>query len=139
MPKMCYCRLKSIRRICKHALITPLLPYIFVKRNVHKQGHGCCTFSSTITMIIREVQVNLSTRLGYQTTNSSFFKHDKSQSHTSAIHHQNCFPHRQLYILLKLPIHSLHYCYSQLYCYMKAALLNKNLKQLQLAMQISSY
>ena len=34
----------------------------------------------------------------------------------------DCLPHRLPYILLKLPSHSLHYCYS----YMKAALLNKN-------------
>ena len=30
IPKMRYCGLKPNRRICKYALITPLLPYIFV-------------------------------------------------------------------------------------------------------------
>ena len=35
---MCYCGLKSNKRICKYALITPLLAYIFVKRNVRKKG-----------------------------------------------------------------------------------------------------
>ena len=56
MPKMCYCGLKSSRRINKYVLIKQLLAYIFAKRNVHKKGHDGCTFSSTIT-IIREVQV----------------------------------------------------------------------------------
>ena len=30
-------------------------------------------------------------------------KHDRSQSHISAVHHQNCLPRRELYIFLKLP------------------------------------
>ena len=68
MPKTCYFGLKSSRRICKHALITHLLAYIFVKRKVRKKGRDRCTFSSAIT-IITEVQINLSTRLQYQTTN----------------------------------------------------------------------
>ena len=42
MPKMCYCGLKPRKRICKYALITPLLAHIFVKRNVRKKGRGCC-------------------------------------------------------------------------------------------------
>ena len=61
MPKTCCCGLKSSEIIHKYALITPLLAYIFVK-NIHKKRRGRCIFSSTIT-IIREVQVNLSTRL----------------------------------------------------------------------------
>ena len=44
MPKMCYCGLKSGNGIHKYALITSLLAYIFVKRNVHKKGCGCCAF-----------------------------------------------------------------------------------------------
>ena len=44
MPKTCYYGLKSRRRICKYALITSLLAYIFVKRNVRKKGHGHCIF-----------------------------------------------------------------------------------------------
>ena len=48
MPKMYYCGLKSSKRICKYALIASLLVFIFVKRNVHKKGGGCCAFSSTI-------------------------------------------------------------------------------------------
>ena len=62
MPKTCYCGLKSNKRFCKYALIIPLLMYILLKRNVHKKGRGCYAFSSAI-IIIREVQVNLSTRL----------------------------------------------------------------------------
>ena len=62
IPKTCYCALATIKQknlqIC---IVTPLLEHIFVKRNVHKKGCSCCTFSSTIT-IIMEVQVNLSTR-----------------------------------------------------------------------------
>ena len=54
----------------QYVLITPLLAYIFVKRNVCKMRCNGCTFSSIIT-IIWEVQVNLSTRLQYQTTDSS--------------------------------------------------------------------
>ena len=59
MSKTCYCGVKSSKRTRKYALLTLLLAYVFVKRNVHKKGHGHCTFSSTIK-IIREVQVNLS-------------------------------------------------------------------------------
>ena len=38
MPKKCYCVIISSNRICKYALITPLLAYIIVKRNVYKSG-----------------------------------------------------------------------------------------------------
>ena len=38
MPKMCYCGPKLSRIICKYVLITPLLAYIFVKRNIWKRG-----------------------------------------------------------------------------------------------------
>ena len=48
MPKACYCGLKLNNRICKYALITPLLEYIFIK-SVGKKGRGCCAFSSAIT------------------------------------------------------------------------------------------
>ena len=41
MPKTCYCGLKSNKKICKCAVITPLLAYIFAKRNLHK---GCTFF-----------------------------------------------------------------------------------------------
>ena len=131
MPKTCYCGLKSSRRTCKQALFVPLLVYIFVKRNINKKGHDRCTFSSIITLI-RETQ---GFDIGQQTAP---LKHGRSQGHTSAIHHQNCLPQRQLYILLKLPSHSLHsYCIrSQLYYYMKVVLLYKKSKQL--AVQISS-
>ena len=44
MLKTCYRGLKSSDGICKYALIVHLLVYVFVKRNVHKKGHGCCTF-----------------------------------------------------------------------------------------------
>ena len=37
-------------KICKYALNTPLLGYIFVKRNVCKNGRGFCAFSSAITL-----------------------------------------------------------------------------------------
>ena len=131
MPKTYYCALKPSRRTCKQALFVPLLVYIFVKRNVNKKGHDRCTFSSIIT-IIREVQAQ-GFVIGQQTAP---LKHERSQGHTSAIHHQNCLSQRQLYILLKLPSHSLHSYCSQLYCYMKVALLNKKSKQL--AVQISS-
>ena len=60
MPKTHYCGLQSSTRICKYALITPLLVKNFVKRNLCKKRCGCCT-SSTIT-IIREIHVNLFTR-----------------------------------------------------------------------------
>ena len=51
MTKMCYCGLESTKRICKYVLIMPLLAYIFVKRNVRKNGHGCCAISSAISTI----------------------------------------------------------------------------------------
>ena len=70
MPKTCYCGLKSSRRICKYTLITPLLVCM----------HGRYTFSSTIT-IIREVQVNLSTRPRYQTVNTSSLIHQIAKPH----------------------------------------------------------
>ena len=57
MPKTCYYGLKSNRKISKYELITPLLAYIFVKRNIPKKGHGRSTFSFTIT-IIREVHAH---------------------------------------------------------------------------------
>ena len=50
MPKMCYCGLKSSRRICKYALIMSLLAYIFVKRSVCKKRCDGRTFSSTISL-----------------------------------------------------------------------------------------
>ena len=62
MPKMCCCALKLRKRIYKYGLITPLLAYIFVKRNMHKKESSCYAFSFAIP-IIREVQVNLSTKL----------------------------------------------------------------------------
>ena len=49
MPKTCNYGLKSSNKICKYALNTPLLEYIFVKRNVRKNGRGFCAFSSAIT------------------------------------------------------------------------------------------
>ena len=64
IPKICYRGLQTTTRICKYALIIPLLAYIFVKRNICKKGCAEYTFSSTIT-IFREVQVNLSTRFQY--------------------------------------------------------------------------
>ena len=41
---MCYCGLKSSKRICKYTLITPLLAYIFVKRNVTRGVWLLCIF-----------------------------------------------------------------------------------------------
>ena len=73
-------------------------------------------YFSTIT-IIREVQVKLSTRLQSYNKHAAPLKHDRLQSHKSAIHHQKHFPRRQLYILLNFPSHSMHYSYSQLYYY----------------------
>ena len=60
----------------------PLLVYIFVKRNVNKKRHDRCTFASIIT-IIREVQAQ-GFVIGQQTAP---LKHERSQGHTSAIHH----------------------------------------------------
>ena len=44
MPKVCYCGLKSSKRICKYALIMPLLAYIFVKRNMQEGVWLLCIF-----------------------------------------------------------------------------------------------
>ena len=38
MPTMCYCRLQSSRRVCKYALIMPLLAYIFKKEMYARRG-----------------------------------------------------------------------------------------------------
>ena len=57
---------KSMQICINHApsCKKPFLAYIFVKRIICKKGHGCCTYPPTIT-IIREIQVNISTRLQY--------------------------------------------------------------------------
>ena len=43
--KACYCGLESIKRIWKYTLITPLLVYICVERNIRRKGRGQYTFA----------------------------------------------------------------------------------------------
>ena len=43
MPKTCYCGLKPSRRICKYMLLTLILAYFPVKRNIRKKGRDECT------------------------------------------------------------------------------------------------
>ena len=35
MPKTCYCGLKLTNKVCKYALIMPLLAYIFVEKKTY--------------------------------------------------------------------------------------------------------
>ena len=56
-------------------------------------------------------------------------KHDRQQSHISAVHHQNCLPCRQLYILLSLPSLYLHYSYSYSQLYIGFYLSNRAFQQ----------
>ena len=55
MPKTCYCGQKIKQKNLQICIDHIPFAYIFVKGNVHKKEHGCCTFSSVIT-IIREVR-----------------------------------------------------------------------------------
>ena len=71
-------------------MIMPLLAYIFVKRNIRKKGCGCCAFSSAVTGRYRRIYVQ-----GFDIMQqTAHFKQDRSRSHISAAHHQNCLPHR---------------------------------------------
>ena len=55
---MCYCGPKSSTRVSKYALIMPLLVCIIFKTKRMQEAtvHGCCTFSSTITIIREKLQ-----------------------------------------------------------------------------------
>ena len=104
MPKLCYCGLKSRKSICKYALIMPLLAYTFVKETFTRRGMVAVHFLLQSQGGTSEL-MNKSLILSNKQLLSNMIDCEATQ----VPHHQNCLPHRQIYILLKPPSLSLHY------------------------------
>ena len=93
MPKTCYCGLKPSKRIFKYTSITPLLVYILEKKHMQEGKWLLCIFFCNHNYqegtgeLLHKASI-----LGNKQLLSNMIDHEAT--YVSAVHHQNCLPHR---------------------------------------------